>query len=64
MTADLFSLDNLSVPQRIERLRALAAESRRLAAADTTPGHRQEFLRIAENWEKIASDLEAATKAQ
>lgn len=42
------------------RLRELAQEARESAAHDSMSDHRRTFLKIAEHWEQIAGELEAA----
>lgn len=47
-----------SKERRVQWYRQMAEQTRANAARTTQPPTREEFLRIAEEWEKMARDIE------
>lgn len=60
MVKDLF---NLPLPERIKRIRELAAEAEAFADVMATPKLRDSYLTIARHWRDMASQLEKAAQA-
>ncbi len=61
MVKDLF---NLPLPERLKRIRELAADAEAFAAAMVTPELRDSYLRIARHWRDMASQLEKSAHGE
>jgi hypothetical protein len=58
---DLF---NLPLPERLKRIRELAAEAEAFSDAIITPELRNSYLTIARHWRDLASQLENSAQAE